>query len=134
MYNKPTVNGTRLKSLREDKDWSQSDLARESGVAQAHISRIEAGQIPKVSAVVLGTLAQALGVSSDFLLNLTDNPLLAPDPNHLSQIERLASNDEGKRLLDLWPRLPDDITRRNFLQIMEKVIKMKAEREGTRKT
>jgi transcriptional regulator with XRE-family HTH domain len=38
------VDGMRLRKLRKEHAWSQRDLARESGVAQDTITRLETGQ------------------------------------------------------------------------------------------
>ena len=57
------VNGMceRLKRLREAKGWTQTRLARESGVSQTYISELEAGKsIPTI--VIAQKLARALGV------------------------------------------------------------------------
>ncbi|HHY95896.1 MAG TPA: helix-turn-helix transcriptional regulator [Firmicutes bacterium] len=51
----------RLKRLREAKGWTQTRLARESGVSQTYISELEAGKsIPTI--VIAQKLARALGV------------------------------------------------------------------------
>ena len=52
-----------IKSLRNAKGWSQRDLAAESGVSNAEISRIESGQRKNPSPAVLKNLANSLGVS-----------------------------------------------------------------------
>jgi transcriptional regulator with XRE-family HTH domain len=57
----------RLKELREARGWTQSDLARESGVPQPTISRIEKG----TSAIDLGVLerlANALDIDAALLI------------------------------------------------------------------
>ena len=53
--------GEMLRSLRELKEWSQLDLARETGISQTNISAIENGrvQIGKERAIVF---AEALSV------------------------------------------------------------------------
>jgi DNA-binding XRE family transcriptional regulator len=53
--------GTRIKSLRCEKNWTQNDLAERSGLPQSHISRIEGGKhTPSHKTVV--AIANALGV------------------------------------------------------------------------
>jgi transcriptional regulator with XRE-family HTH domain len=53
--------GEMIRTLRELKEWSQLDMARETGISQANISAIENGrvQIGKERAIVI---AEALGV------------------------------------------------------------------------
>jgi len=61
--------GERLKRLREDRGWSQQELAERSQVPYITIYRCERGlhQEPRVS--VAAKLARALGVSLDVLAN-----------------------------------------------------------------
>ena len=58
---------SRLKQLRAQRGLSQSDLAKQVGVHYNHIGRYERGQ-SKPSAETLSKLAEALGVSADFLM------------------------------------------------------------------
>lgn len=51
-----------LEEMRLMKGWSQSELARRSGVGQSTISRIERGDTAGVSLGVLEKLARALGI------------------------------------------------------------------------
>lgn len=52
----------RVRELREKRGWSQSELARRSGVTQQTISRIEARQTAAVAFDVLERLGDALDV------------------------------------------------------------------------
>ena len=61
--------GQRIKALREEKGLSQSELARQCGVAQATISRLESGALQDVQTSTARALARALGVSVDYLIN-----------------------------------------------------------------
>jgi transcriptional regulator with XRE-family HTH domain len=55
------VDGMRLRKLRREHAWSQRDLARESGVAQDTITRLETGQ-REAQPRTVRRLAKALGV------------------------------------------------------------------------
>lgn len=57
-----------LKALRVKKGWSQSRLARESGVSQTYISELEAGKSAPTVPVVQ-KLARALGVPVQDLID-----------------------------------------------------------------
>ncbi len=57
----------RLRELRRQKDLSQSDLGERIGVHLTHISRYERG-LSRPTADTLKRLADALGVSGDYLL------------------------------------------------------------------
>lgn len=61
-----------VRRLREEKGWSQGELAQYAGTTQAQVSRIEAGQHASPRADTLAGLAAALGVSVDYLLGLAD--------------------------------------------------------------
>lgn len=62
----------RLRALREGRGWSQRELARQSGVGDAQISRYESG-LSDPTATSLKALAEALDVSIDYLVGLTDD-------------------------------------------------------------
>jgi transcriptional regulator with XRE-family HTH domain len=64
----------RLKSARKTRDLRQKQLEEISGIPQNTISRIELGKNPEISTRTLAALARALGVSTDYLLGLKDDP------------------------------------------------------------
>lgn len=57
----------RLHDLRRSKDLSQTELAHKTGVHYTHIGRYERGE-SRPSADTLKRLADALGVTNDYLL------------------------------------------------------------------
>ena len=61
----------RIAELRQLKGWSQSELARRSGVPQSTISRLELRQVGVVGLDVLEKLANALGVNAAVLIEHT---------------------------------------------------------------
>lgn len=61
------VDGMRLRQLRREHAWSQRDLARESGVSQDAIARLELGQ-REAQPRTLRRLAAALDVEPRELL------------------------------------------------------------------
>ena len=58
-------SGARLRVMREARGWSQMQLARESGIRNDQISRLENNHVadPRFSTIL--TLAEALGCSAD---------------------------------------------------------------------
>ena len=73
MVGRVAMNET-LKTLRRAKGWSQTRLARESGVSQTYISDLEAGR-SNPTVPVLKRLAAALGVRvSDLIGEGEDRP------------------------------------------------------------
>ena len=61
----------RIRNLREDKDLTQSDLAKILGCTQQTYSRYESGEIT-IDIYNLIKLANFYGTSCDYLLGLTD--------------------------------------------------------------
>ena len=55
------VDGVGLRQLRRERAWSQRDLARQSGVSQDTITRLETGQ-REAQPRTMRRLAEALGV------------------------------------------------------------------------
>lgn len=66
----------RLKAARDLRGWSQSDLAGRAGMPPSSIAHFETGS-RKPSFDTLRRLANALEVTTDYLLGRTDNPALA---------------------------------------------------------
>lgn len=64
----------RIQELREAKGWSQAQLARESGVPQPTISRLEAGKSRALNLDHLEQLAKALGVNAAVLVHHEAEP------------------------------------------------------------
>lgn len=71
----PTPFGRRLKSVRETRGLSQTELGEKSGVPALMISHFETGARPSASAATLVKLANALDTSIDYLLARTQDPV-----------------------------------------------------------
>lgn len=69
------LTGTRIRARRTLRGMRQTDLAREVGVSPSYLNLIEHNR-RKVSAPLLAALAQALGVSSDALVEDSDARLV----------------------------------------------------------
>jgi len=67
----------RLKKAREHLGWSQSKLARLTGVPQSAISALEAAQRDVVTTDTAKRLARALGVGVDYLIGTWDDDAVA---------------------------------------------------------
>jgi transcriptional regulator with XRE-family HTH domain len=65
---KPLI-ATRLKTLREKAEMSQQQLATKAGLSISVVAHIEQGKKPDPRMSTVRALAQALGVSSDALMN-----------------------------------------------------------------
>ena len=64
----------RLRDLREDKDLTQTQLAKEINVSQRTYSYYENGE-RTIPPEVLIALAKFYNVSVDYILELSDNPI-----------------------------------------------------------
>ena len=100
----------RIRVLREKMKWTQDDLAKESGIPQATISRIESGNILSLKSKNAIKLAKALKVTTDFLMgseermSFSDKVLTDPDAQYLFRgYEKLS--DEGKHALKTYIKL-----------------------------
>ncbi len=63
----------RLRAARQSRGWSQREMARQCRLGEAQVNKYEKGHTDP-SATYLATMAEALGVSTDYLLGLTDKP------------------------------------------------------------
>lgn len=63
----------RIRDLREDKDWSQKQIAQMLGMSQTGYSKYETGE-NDIPTQILIKLAKIHNTSVDYLLELTDIP------------------------------------------------------------
>ena len=85
----------RIKSLREDRDLRQSDLARETGIDQRTISNYETGKTaPDVYALI--RLADFFEVSIDYLVGRTPSYDHSEEKKQIEKIQE--SLEELKKL------------------------------------
>ena len=103
-----------ISNLRKEKDWSQIDLANESGVSREMISKYERSlAIPSVDAAK--KIADAFGVSLDYLVG--DGINSAFDKKTLQRLQDLEQLDDSKKyilfdLIDTYIR--DDKARKAY--------------------
>lgn len=74
----------RVRMLRQDRDWSQKELADKLFVAHSQISRLESGETTNISSSLLISLSKVFHVSTDYLLCLT--PVSVPKSYDISQL------------------------------------------------
>jgi transcriptional regulator with XRE-family HTH domain len=65
---------SRLRQIRRAQDHTQQQLGALAKINYTTISRIESGEAKQVYADTVRDLAEALRVSADYLLGLTDDP------------------------------------------------------------
>lgn len=74
--------GQIIRSLREEKGWSQERLALEAGMATSHLSRIERGE-RRLPTTRLDALAAALGTSPAAVCAMQEGLVPPPAINEL---------------------------------------------------
>lgn len=112
-----TTIGARVRSLRENRGWSQEDLARESELQRSHISLIENNErTPGADSLI--KLATALETSTDFLLGLSSSSIPIPPPNHPSYDDRRFRN-----IMDWWASLFDEDDKKAIYFYMQQLTK-----------
>lgn len=70
------MRGDRLKQLRESEGLSQEELAIQLGISEPQIWRYEKGE-SSPRADILTRLANFFGVSADYMLGISDNPVVS---------------------------------------------------------
>ena len=93
----------RLKDLRTNKHMHLEDLSNETGIPKASLGNYEQENYPVPHPIIL-QLADYYGVSTDYLLGITDSPATAMTPVsalHLSDaaIEKLLKDETNSRLI-----------------------------------
>ena len=96
----------RVRSLRQDRGWSQKELADKIFVAHSQISRLESGETTNIGSSLLVSLAKIFHVSTDYLLGLT--PISVPKSYDISE---LGLSEEAIRRLILKTIDPDILNR-----------------------
>ncbi len=85
----------RVRLLRNDRGWSQSELANKLFVSHSQISRLESGETQNINSSMLVAMAKLFHVSTDYLLGLT--PISVPKSYDISELG--LSEDVVKRLI-----------------------------------
>lgn len=79
--------GDRLQRFRENKGWTQRELAQKAGVSQPTIAYLESGRRSSVSLESARRIADALGISIDRLVG--DSVIGDTDPEEESLAARV---------------------------------------------
>ena len=90
------VFGHRLLNLRKERGWSQPELGKEIGTSGAIIGRYERGEITP-SIEVAKKLADAFGVTLDFLVGDKDVPNILQDQSMLTRWQALDALEATER-------------------------------------
>ena len=96
----------RVRLLRQDRGWSQKELADKIFVAHSQISRLESGETTNIGSSLLVSLSKIFQVSTDYLLGLT--PVSSQKNYDISQLG--LSEEVIRRLLSR--RINPDVVNR----------------------
>ena len=66
--------GARVKTARGTHGWTRRELAARARLHEQHLAKVERGQRYRIEGDTIVKLAEALGVSADYLVGLTDDP------------------------------------------------------------
>ena len=80
------ICGERIRRQRMAQGWSQQEFAKKTGIPYPTLSRIEHGEQSMHYERVIA-LADVLKVSTDYLLNRTDNPTPPKRPRSRKAVE-----------------------------------------------
>ena len=86
------VDGTKIRTLRNKRRWTQKQLAIKSGVDQSLISSMENKAKRGVRVVTLVKLARAFGVGTDDLLVSAESTPVKPTDPQLDLIRQLVED------------------------------------------
>ena len=69
---KQTIHGERIEEIRKDNKLSQRELAAQAGISYDALRRVENGETNTINSDMLIRLAEYFGVSTDYLLGLSN--------------------------------------------------------------
>ena len=70
--------GQRVVTARDQQGWTRRELAKRAGLHEQHLAKVERGERYRIEGDTICKLADALSVSTDYLLGRTEEP--APTP------------------------------------------------------
>lgn len=118
--------GRRLRRLREIKGWETNRLAREAGLSQSYIYKLEHDDRPNVAGVVLSRLATVLDTTTDYLIGRTNDPNPPPTLGYEMDVaQAMRLRQLGQRL----GKLPAG-RQQQFIDLAEMLVDLVEEAEG----
>jgi transcriptional regulator with XRE-family HTH domain len=102
--NAPMVIGTRLRALREERELSQGDIEKRTGLLRCYISRVENGHtVPSIE--TLEKLAAALEIPLYQLFYEGEEPPPLPNLSKRKTTEELVLDEEGQKELRFFEKV-----------------------------
>lgn len=105
--------GERLTKAQKDRKVSQEELAKTLGVHAPIIGRYERGEV-KPSIEVAANIAEAIGVSLDYLTGLSDQELDSKLVKQINELQLLNSDDQQHILKTMGALIREAKTRLTF--------------------
>jgi transcriptional regulator with XRE-family HTH domain len=106
------IIGTRLRKLREEKDLSQGDIEKRTGLLRCYISRVENGHtVPSIE--TLERLSAALEIPLYQLFYEGDEPPPLPNLSRRRTTEELAMDVENAKDLRFFEKVRRVVSRIN---------------------
>ena len=114
--------GHRIRNLRRQKGWTQTDLSAAARLPQATISRIESGAVEHPSIRTLKRIADALGVQFDVFI---ESRQLSFD----ELVKSMLTDERGRRVIRVFSGVPNEARAEfeKFAQWIEQKYKTTAE-------
>jgi transcriptional regulator with XRE-family HTH domain len=109
----------KVRVKREEKGLTQAELANLSGITQATISRLESGEVTQLKSDKLKGLAQALGVTVDFLIGKKER---------MEFEETLTADETAKVIFRGFEKLSDE-RRKQVQDFVEYLVKREKKEE-----
>ena len=75
----------RLRVARAHTGWSQTELAKRSGLHSVQISKLERGITKEITGSTLKALCEAMGISPQYFLGMTDTLESEMEPTETAQ-------------------------------------------------
>jgi transcriptional regulator with XRE-family HTH domain len=92
--------GARVERLRIAHRFSQRELGRRAGTSGSYISQLEAGELPRPGAKILERIADALGVTTNTLLDVDHDESAEPALKNLTDVANYFARKQGKPPVD----------------------------------
>jgi transcriptional regulator with XRE-family HTH domain len=104
------IIGTRLRKLREERDFSQGDIEKRTGLLRCYISRVENGHtVPSIE--TLERLSAALEIPLYQLFYEGDEPPPLPNLSRRRTTEELAMDVENEKDLRFFEKVRRVVSR-----------------------
>lgn len=84
--------GERIREMRLQREWSQTELGRQVGVSKATVSQWELGQIKDIRLRTVLKLVQVLGTTLQYLVNGPPGAHTPPSPGRPERLRLIKGN------------------------------------------